>query len=371
MEHISSNSRSSRQLTEPIHSAFPDFGTKKDFGILEESIFRFKSSTYRGVQKIKDKETYVAHVYDNGHLPKTGRTIYLGRFDQEENAARAHDLVSLKFWGTSAQTNFPIIDYEKALEAMENLTDQDVVVAVRRSSSSFSRGKSKYRGVVRSKSEEEAAIAFDIASIKLKGFKAITNFDLNSYNVKAILQGETEQKDKETEKMVNLTAKFAASNITRRQESSGIGNRKKKRSLSFHNFIDKQTETGFSGNANTLSETPVISSAGSGSQHGALVPFLSEIASLELEFPREHNGSLAMGFQHSNSSAFQSYKQMEPRQTSILQEADTLLPEFELWSSNLYPPYMSQLFKEQELKGLGSGFQHASSSCFKPFRQTS
>lgn len=220
-------------------------------------------------------------------------------------------------------------------------------------------------------SEEEAAIAFDIASIKLKGFKSITNFDINSYNVKAILQGETDQKDKEAEKMVNLTAKFAASNITRKQESSGIGNRKKKRSLSFHNFIGKQTETGFSRNANTLSETPVIASAGSGSQHGAFVPFLSEIASMELEFPREHNGSLAMGFQHSNSSAFQSYKQMEPGETSILQEADTLLPEFELWSSNLYPPYMSQLFKEQELQGLGSGFQHASSSCFKPFRQTS
>ena len=36
--------------------------------------------------------------------------------------------------------------------------------------------------------EEEAAIAFDIASIKLKGLKAITNFDLNSYDVKAILE---------------------------------------------------------------------------------------------------------------------------------------------------------------------------------------
>ncbi|KAL5545558.1 hypothetical protein UlMin_005245 [Ulmus minor] len=77
------------------------------------------------------------------------------------------------------------------------------------SSNSFSRRKSKYRGVVRHtnsgkwqarkgpgkdsflgtfETEEEAAIAFDIASIKLKGFKAITNFDLNSYDVKAILE---------------------------------------------------------------------------------------------------------------------------------------------------------------------------------------
>lgn len=31
-----------------------------------------------------------------------------GRFDKEENAARAHDLVSLKFWGDAAQTNFPV-----------------------------------------------------------------------------------------------------------------------------------------------------------------------------------------------------------------------------------------------------------------------
>ena len=217
-------------------------------------------------------------------------------------------------------------------------------------------------------SEEEAAIAFDIASIKLKGSMAITNFDINSYNVKAILQAETLQKDNEAEKMVNLIENFAASNIQEKPGGSGIGNRRKKRSLVFQNFLGKQAETDFTGNIGALSKTPVTAPAGSESQHGALIPFLSEIASME--FPTGFDGSLAMGFQHSNSSVFRSYKHSEPLEPPTLQEADTPLLNCELWSSNVYPPYMSELFQEQELKGIGSGFgfQHASSSCFKPFR---
>lgn len=51
MDYFGSSSGSSRQLRQPIDSAFADFGGKTDFGILEEPVFRFKSSIYRGVQK--------------------------------------------------------------------------------------------------------------------------------------------------------------------------------------------------------------------------------------------------------------------------------------------------------------------------------
>ncbi|PON58115.1 AP2/ERF transcription factor [Parasponia andersonii] len=389
MEFFNSSGRSSSSQPNPINLAFPPFDGTTDFGILESPIFKLKSSKYRGVQKIKDKEIYVAHVYDNGYSPKEGRTR---RFDKEENAARAHDLVSLKFWGTSIQTNFPITDYVKAVEAMANMNDQDVVAAVRRSSNSFSRGKSKYRGVVRHansgkwqarkgpgrdsflgtfETEEEAAIAFDIASIKLKGIKAITNFDIKSYNVRAILEGKTEPGNIQAEKVVNHAETFVVSTIQEKPESSvsnmGIGSRKKKRSLTFHGFLGKQAETGFSGNINSLRGNPVIAPAGSEFQHGNKIPFSPETVSIGSS--RELRTSWDLGFKHSNSSAFQSYEQAKPRESLVLQEANNQSPAFKILGFDVYLPYKTNLFEEKDLQCLPGGFQHASSSCFKPFKK--
>ncbi|KAL5545557.1 hypothetical protein UlMin_005244 [Ulmus minor] len=302
--------------------------------IMEDgSMFRFKSSNYRGVQKIKDKETYVAHVYDNGHTPKEGRTIYLGRYDSEENAARAHDLVSLRFWGTAAQTNFPISSYGKTIEAMANMTEQEVVASIRRSSNSFSRGKSKYRGVVRKgpgkdsflgKTEEEAAIAFDIASIKLKGFKAITNFDLNSYDVKAILEGKPG-----AERLLNLPEQFEISG-----SEMGTENGNNKRSVNLLHCFGKQKEPeSFSRNTNPPKESLV----------------------LDLGPSSEPDTTLSLGFEHSNSSAFQSYNQTNNNPVSDLS----------FLNLNLHPTNNADLFEEEELNGFG--FHHSNSSCFKPY----
>ncbi|GAV88674.1 hypothetical protein CFOL_v3_32096 [Cephalotus follicularis] len=36
--------------------------------------------------------------------------------------------------------------------------------------------------------EEEAAKAYDVAAIRLKGLRAITNYDINQYDVKSILE---------------------------------------------------------------------------------------------------------------------------------------------------------------------------------------
>nr|XP_015899017.2 AP2-like ethylene-responsive transcription factor BBM [Ziziphus jujuba var. spinosa] len=378
---MSFKNSSSWQLPPPIHHPASDESTAH-FGNFKGA-FRIKSSKYRGVQKLKGKETYVAHVYDNGYTPTEGRTIYLGRFEKEENAARAHDMVSLKFWGTSAQTNFPISDYGMVLKTMEKMTDLDVVAAIRRCSNSFSRGKSKYRGVVRHantgkwqarkgpgkdsflgtfETEEEAAIAFDIASIELKGFKAITNFDINSYNVSAIVNGQTEP-PKEAEKLEVI----GVSNNQEKQESSrflsmGIGNRKKKRQMNYHHFLGKHKGMGYSRKMNMSNEKWVSISSGSqvvNHKVGVYSHLQGMTSSMES----------SSGFEHSNSSAFQSYKQTSRSESSIMQEAKNPSSIFQLLSSKVgIPPHnVNSPHEEQESRAIR--FQHASSSCFKPFRE--
>uniref|UniRef100_A0A0D3GA79 AP2/ERF domain-containing protein n=1 Tax=Oryza barthii TaxID=65489 RepID=A0A0D3GA79_9ORYZ len=222
-----------------------------------------RSSRFRGVSRFRacrdDKKIlscrhrwtgrFEAHLWDknswNPTQRKKGKQVYLGAYDEEEAAARAYDLAALKYWGPTTYTNFPVMDYEKELKIMENLTKEEYLASLRRKSSGFSRGVSKYRGVARhhqngrwearigrvfgnkylylgtyseyknsayilfyivnwysnaSKTshlnispsailpksfspgtQEEAARAYDIAAIEYKGVNAVTNFDLRSY----------------------------------------------------------------------------------------------------------------------------------------------------------------------------------------------
>ncbi|XP_051125688.1 AP2-like ethylene-responsive transcription factor At2g41710 isoform X2 [Andrographis paniculata] len=108
-----------------------------------------RSSIYRGVTRHRWTGRYEAHLWDkstwNQNQNKKGKQVYLGAYDDEEAAARAYDLAALKYWGPGTLINFPVTDYTRDLEEMKNLSREDYLASLRRKSSGFSRGISKYR----------------------------------------------------------------------------------------------------------------------------------------------------------------------------------------------------------------------------------
>ncbi|KAL3522964.1 hypothetical protein ACH5RR_015798 [Cinchona calisaya] len=108
-----------------------------------------RSSIYRGVTRHRWTGRYEAHLWDkstwNQNQNKKGKQVYLGAYDDEEAAARAYDLAALKYWGPGTLINFPVTDYTRDLEEMQNVSREDYLASLRRKSSGFSRGVSKYR----------------------------------------------------------------------------------------------------------------------------------------------------------------------------------------------------------------------------------
>ncbi|KAL9316518.1 hypothetical protein ACSQ67_017519 [Phaseolus vulgaris] len=165
-----------------------------------------RSSIYRGVTRHRWTGRYEAHLWDkncwNESQSKKGRQ---GAYDDEEAAARAYDLAALKYWGQDTILNFPLTNYEEMLKEMEGQSKEEYIGSLRRKSSGFSRGVSKYRGVARHHhngrwearigrvfgnkylylgtyaTQEEAAAAYDMAAIEYRGANAVTNFDVSRY----------------------------------------------------------------------------------------------------------------------------------------------------------------------------------------------
>lgn len=110
-----------------------------------------RSSIYRGVTRHRWTGRYEAHLWDkstwNQNQNKKGKQVYLGAYDDEEAAARAYDLAALKYWGPGTLINFPVTDYTRDLEEMQNLSREEYLASLRRKSSGFSRGIAKYRAL--------------------------------------------------------------------------------------------------------------------------------------------------------------------------------------------------------------------------------
>jgi len=203
------------------------------------------TSQYRGVSLHRKTGKWEADIRD-----ETGKRLYVGLFEQEEQAARAYDWAAITLKKEKAVFNFPLPEYEGELEHLARISKEDLVAELRRQGSGITRGNNEFRGVryqektgrwearIQGKplprraylgsfeTGEEAAEAYDRAAIILCGRDAITNFNLDEYGelLAQVERASPEERRAMVERVAQGDSTGAAT--SRKKSSAAKGRRK-------------------------------------------------------------------------------------------------------------------------------------------------
>ncbi|PHT79501.1 AP2-like ethylene-responsive transcription factor [Capsicum annuum] len=178
-------------------------GKRKRKAVSKDSPPQQRSSIYRGVTRHRWTGRYEAHLWDkncwNDTQTKKGRQ---GAYNDEDAAGHAYDLAALKYWGQHTILNFPLILNEEELyfkpyiiffffvcfiSSILCVTVFCITHICRHHHNGRWEARigrvfgNKYLYLGTYASEEEAAMAYDMAAIEYRGQNAVTNFDLSRY----------------------------------------------------------------------------------------------------------------------------------------------------------------------------------------------